>query len=113
MHRALETLRIDLSRIVVRSGTTLHLASIFDSLSLPSLRELAFSLSQRDDPSVEVWLPDSVKALFGRSSCSAKQLLYRNFKPPLHMDVLCEQLKSVAVALRVDNGTLHPFSSWY
>jgi len=114
MHHALQILRIDLTRSVVWSGTMLHLASIFDSLSLPSLRELDFTLSP-DDPqaSVKVWLPDSVKALFGRSSCSAKQLLYLNFKPPSHMDVLFEQLKSVGIALRVDNGPLPPFLSWY
>jgi hypothetical protein len=103
-HCTLEVLTIYLAQDLVKFGDVTPLARTFDSLSLPSLRELNFfALDSYREASVDQWLPDSVKALFDRSSCSAKRLLYCNFKPPVDMNVLGEQLKSVAVDLRVDN----------
>jgi len=72
-------------------------------LSLSSLRELTFfALDPRREASVGEWLPDSVKTLLERSSCSTKRLFYRNFRRPVEMSVLYEQLRSVAVDLKVD-----------
>jgi hypothetical protein len=104
VHNALETLYIYLTPDAAELGNVAHLASIFDSLSLPSLRRLSFYASHpRRQVSVERWLPDSVKALFGRSSCPTKQLLYYGFQPPQDMNGLCEQLRSVTIDLRIDN----------
>lgn len=102
-HHALEMLSIYLSGDVVQFGNVTPLACTFDLLSLPSLRELTFfALDPGRGASVEEWLPDSVKALLERSSCSAKRLRYRNFRRPVGMNGLYEQLRSVAVDLKVD-----------
>lgn len=107
-HHALELLSIYLSGDAVQFGNATSLACAFDSLSLPSLRELNFfTLDPGREASVDEWLPDSVKALFARSSCSAKRLLYRNFRRPVDMTGLRERLRSVAVDLRVDYASLH------
>ncbi|KAG2153855.1 hypothetical protein DEU56DRAFT_771399 [Suillus clintonianus] len=104
-HQTLEILSIYLSEDAVQFGDVAPLARIFDSLSLPSLRELAFlALGPRWQAVVDEWLPDSVKVLFSGSSCSAKRLLYRNFKHPLDLDGCREQLKNHAIDLRVDNA---------
>jgi hypothetical protein len=106
VHSALEILCIYLTPDAAELGNVTHLASILDSLSLPSLQRLSFyALHPRRQVSVERWLPDSVKALFGRSSCPTKQLLYYGFKPPQDMNGLCEQLRSVTIDLRIDNDT--------
>ncbi|KAG0708328.1 hypothetical protein DFH29DRAFT_822132 [Suillus ampliporus] len=103
-HRALEILRIYLSEDAVQFGNIAPLSRIFDSLSLSSLRELAFfALDPGWEAAVDEWLPDSVKALFGRSSCPSKHLLYRNFKCTLDKNDFREQLSSLAVDLRIDN----------
>jgi hypothetical protein len=103
-HQALETLSIYLSEDAVQFGNVAPLARIFDSLSLPSLRELAFvALGPGREATVDEWLPDSVKVLFSGSSCSAKRLLYRNFKRPLDTIGSREQLMNLAIDLRVDN----------
>ena len=111
-HCTLEVLTIYLAQDLVKFGDVAPLARTFDSLSLPSLQELNFfALDSYREASVDQWLPDSVKALFDRSSCSAKRLLYCNFKPPVDMTVLGEQLKSVAVDLRVDSVSFD--CPWY
>jgi len=103
-HRSLEVLRIYLSEDAVQFGNVTPLARTFDVLCLPSLRELTFfALDPGRQVPVEGWLPDSVKTLFATSSCSAKRLLYRNFRRPLDIDGLRGQLENVAVDLRVDN----------
>ncbi|OJA11167.1 hypothetical protein AZE42_09992 [Rhizopogon vesiculosus] len=103
-HCALEILSIYLSGDVIQFGKVTPLARTFDSLSLPALRELAFvALDPGREASVDDWLPDSVKALFARSSRSAKRLIYRNFRRLLDTNGLREQLRSVAVDLTVDN----------
>lgn len=104
-HQALETLSIYLSEDALQFGDVTPLARIFDLLSLPSLRELAFvALGPGWEATVDEWLPDSVKVLFSGSSCSAKRLLYRNFKRPLDMVDSREQLRTLAIDLRVDNA---------
>ncbi|KAG1777016.1 hypothetical protein EV702DRAFT_1028551 [Suillus placidus] len=104
-HQALEILSIYLSEDAVQFGNVAPLARIFNSLSLPSLRELAFfALSPGWEATVDEWLPDSVKLLFSGSSCSAKRLLYRNFKRPLDMIGFREQFRNLAIDLRVDNA---------
>jgi hypothetical protein len=119
VHRALEILCIHLTSDTDHYHNGVHLSSTFDSLFLPSLRVLAFFAFQSssrhawihaqrpDQESVKRWLPESVKALFGRSSCLAKQLLYRGFELPQDMNGLCEQLRSVAVDLRVDTASFN------
>jgi hypothetical protein len=107
VHGALEILCICLTPDAAGFGNVAHLASVFDSLSLPSLRGLFFyATHSRRRISVERWLPDSVKALFGRSSCPTKQLLYYGFEPPQDINGLCEQLRSVAIDLIVDKDAL-------
>ncbi|KAG1724088.1 uncharacterized protein EDB91DRAFT_144351 [Suillus paluster] len=102
-HRALEILSIYLSEDAVQFGNVAPLSRIFDVLSLPSLRELAFfALDPSWEAIVDEWLPDSVKALFNRSSCSTKRLLYRNFKCTLDKNDFGEQLRSLAIDLRVE-----------
>ncbi|KAG1746089.1 hypothetical protein EDB19DRAFT_2037439 [Suillus lakei] len=104
-HQALEILSIYLSEDAIQFGNVAPLARIFDSLSLPSLRELAFfALGPGWEATVDEWLPDSVKVLFSGSSCSAKHLLYRNFKRPLDMNGSRDQLRNLAIDLRVDNA---------
>ncbi|KAG2153681.1 uncharacterized protein EDB93DRAFT_1134123 [Suillus bovinus] len=104
-HQALEKLSIYLSEDAVQFGNVTPLARIFDSLSLPSFGELAFvALGPSREATIDEWLPDSVKVLFSGSSCSAKRLLYRNFKHPLDMISCREQLRILAIDLRVDNA---------
>lgn len=104
-HQNLEILSIYLSEDALQFGNVAPLARIFDSLSLPSLRELAFfALCPGWDATVDEWLPDSVKVLFSGSSCSDKRLLYRNFKRPLDMMSTHEQLRNLAVDLKIDSG---------
>ncbi|KAJ8582535.1 hypothetical protein M405DRAFT_560880 [Rhizopogon salebrosus TDB-379] len=103
VHGALEILCICLTPDAAEFGDVANLASVFDSLSLPSLRGLFFYATySRRQVCVERWLPDSVKALFGRSSSPTKQLLYYGFEPPQDLNGLCEQLRSVAIDLIVD-----------
>lgn len=103
-HQNLEILSIYLSEDAVQFGNVAPLARIFDSLSLPSLRELAFfALCPGWEATVDEWLPDSVKVLFSGSSCSDKRLLYRNFKRPLNMIGSREQFRNLAIDLKVDS----------
>lgn len=103
-HQALEILSIYLSEDAVQFGNVAPLARIFDSLSLPSLRELTFvALDRGWEATVDEWLPDSVKVLFSGSACTTKRLLYRNFKRPLDMIGSREQFRKLAIDLRVDN----------
>lgn len=104
-HQNLEILSIYLSEDAVQFGNVAPLARIFDWLSLPSLRELAFlALCPGWEATVDEWLPDSLKVLFSGSSRSHKRLLYRNFKPPLDMMGTHEQLRNLAVDLKVDSA---------
>jgi hypothetical protein len=105
-HNTLEILSIYLSGDAVQFGNVTPLARTFDSLSLPSLRELTFfALDPRREATVDEWLPDSVTALFATSSSSAKRLLYQNFGRPSDLNGLYEQLRSVAIDLKVNNVT--------
>lgn len=104
-HQNLEILGIYLSEDAAQFGSVTSLSRIFDSLSLPSLRELAFvALGSGWEATVDEWFPDSVKVLLSGSSCSAKRLLYSNFKRPLDMIGSREQLRNLAIDFRVDNA---------
>jgi hypothetical protein len=107
-HRALEILCIYLTdEATVSAPSVESLARTFDLLSLPSLRELTF-FGHRD-ASFDPWLPESVHALFDRSSCSLKRLLFHNFERPPNMDVLCERFRSFGIDLRADNDISDSF----
>ncbi|OJA07959.1 hypothetical protein AZE42_11148 [Rhizopogon vesiculosus] len=108
-HRTLEILRISpKSETIMSAPSAESLARTFDLLSLPSLRVLTFS--GHPEASLDLWLlPASVHALFDRSSCSLKRLLFHNFERPLNMDALCEQFRSFGIDLRVDNDDSESF----
>jgi len=108
-HRALEILCIYIKDEAIMSAPNAEsLAHTFDLLSLPSLRGLTF-FGHRG-ASLDLWLHESVHALFDRSSCLLKCLLFHNFKRPLNMDVLCERYRSFGIDLRADNDI--PDSFW-